>query len=154
MNLPQTILISTCRHGIATRSNPTRSLLACTPDIVSSPTISNKIPAGHHHTSSTLALDHPTCDQVWVVMELCDDAAGAGVALNAVQLPISSRFDEVKTQLQEGTADTKEHSSLVFCEAGSLVARAGKAPSCCRGCSIRPHAVRLHLLAADCGMCS
>ena len=39
-------------------------------------------------------------------MELCDDAAGAGVALNAVQLPISSRLDEVKTQLQEGTADT------------------------------------------------
>lgn len=39
----------------------------------------------------------PTCDQVWVVVELCYDAAGAWVALNAVQPPVSSRLDEVKT---------------------------------------------------------
>ena len=39
-------------------------------------------------------------------MELCDHRAGAGVALNAVQLTISRRLYEVKTQLRYSIATT------------------------------------------------
>lgn len=36
-------------------------------------------------------------------MELCDDGAGARVALDAVQLAVGSRLDEVEAQLQGST---------------------------------------------------